>query len=293
MSVMIENSEDNHENVTALGEDVFVVAAPSSTAGWRLVNGWYSERAAARVAAAGIDRALVLPALKTGKSTEIDWTEAALAGARDPNGKWIAIRVGNGGLKIASTIPEAPYETLLETVIERHARRLGIPILLPADMTAVKHHRTNRMIAKRFPFLSTYAFVRAEGEKLDRLRQSNYVASVLRKPGGEGFVTFSHEYLVPLFVRNLEVVDAIVAFRAEQAELGRKLQREALNKQLGSIFPKGRRKRIPIRMLAEGSINSLPPRTKQRCQDILKELRALDNFADSCNSPGTALHSAA
>ena len=148
-------------------------------------------------------------------------------------------------------------------------------------------------MAKRFPYLSTYAFIKAEGEKLERLRQSNYVATVLRKPGGEGYVTFSHEYLVPLFVRNLEVVDAIVAFRAEQAELGRKLQREALNRQLGNIFPKGRRKRVSIRLLAEGSINSLPPRTKQRCQDILKELRALDDLTGSCNLQNTALHSAA
>lgn len=276
------------------GIDGFVVVVPSTMSGWRAAsNVFHIDQRAARVEAGGIERGVVLPARKTVDVVDIDWTEIALSGARDAGENWLAIRVGNGGLKVASSIPDAPYETLLETLVERQVRRLGIPILLPADMTAVRHQRSKKMIAKRFPFLDCYAFVKASGERLERLKRLNYVTSIVRGAGGEGYATFSHEYLVPLFVRNLEVVDEIVAFRQQQVELGRKLRREALNKQLGGIFPKGRRKRIPIRMLAENAINSLPPRTKQRCQDILNQLKALDKQEESCKQACVALDSAA
>lgn len=210
-----------------------------------------------------------------------------------PAEAWYAIRVAPGGQKMAREIHGASEERIGETQIERECREKGFVIFMPSFWTVVRHQRTNKLIEKRFPLLVGYAFVRVKGQDIDWVKQLNYVAYFLRGGGHYGLASFGVEEIAQLYIAELDKREEHRTMKRNGEADVRKHRRKALNHQLGLIFPKGRRKRVPLRMLASAAINSLPHKTKKRCMSILTELEALDKQDATCNTTGPALNSAA
>ncbi|UTY50440.1 transcription termination/antitermination NusG family protein [Sinorhizobium fredii] len=206
---------------------------------------------------------------------------------------WYAIRVAPGGQKMAKAVPGASEERVGEAQIERECREKGFAIFMPSFWTVVRHQRTNKLIEKRFPLLVGYAFVRVSGQDIDRVKQLNYVAYFLRGGGHYGLASFGDQDIAQLYIAELEKRQEHMTMKQNGEADVRKHRRNALHHQLGLIFPKGRRKRVPLRMLASAAMNSLPTKAKKRCMSILMELEALDKEEVACNTNGLALSSAA
>ena len=81
--------------------------------------------------------------------------------------------------------------------------------------------------------------------------------------------------------------------REQRLATSQKFRRNVLNKRLGLVFPKGRRKNIPLRSMAEAAIDSLAPASRQQVLSILVELQAMDKEMEACRASTSALHSAA
>ncbi|OAE40653.1 transcription termination/antitermination protein NusG [Agrobacterium tumefaciens] len=207
---------------------------------------------------------------------------------------WYAVRIVPGAQKMARAIPNAPEHRAGETLLERECRNNGITIFMPSFWTVVRHQRTNKLIEKRFPLLVGYAFVRIDDNGFGAVRNLNTVSYFLRGGGRHGLASFPDETLVELYLTEIEAKEQHSTMkRSGEAEVRRE-RRSILGRQLGSIFPKGRRKKVPIRMMAAAAMNELPPKAKQRCMSILEELESLDKLdAESCKSPANTLTSAA
>ncbi|MFK3850157.1 transcription termination/antitermination NusG family protein [Agrobacterium pusense] len=207
---------------------------------------------------------------------------------------WYAVRIVPGAQKMARAIPNAPEHPIGETLLERECRNNGITIFMPSFWTVARHQRTNKLIEKRFPLLVGYAFVRIDDKGFGAVRELNTVSYFLRGGGHYGLASFPDETLVELYLAELEAKEQhSTTKRAGEAEV-RKERRSILGRQLGSIFPKGRRKKVPIRMMAAAAMNSLTPEAKERCASILEELEKLDkDEAESRKSPANPLNSAA
>ncbi|NTB01086.1 transcription termination/antitermination protein NusG [Agrobacterium tumefaciens] len=207
---------------------------------------------------------------------------------------WYAVRIVPGAQKMARAISDAPEHRVGETLLERECRNNGITIFMPSFWTVVRHQRTNKLIEKRFPLLVGYAFVRIDDKGFGAVRNLNTVSYFLRGGGRYGLASFPDETLVELYLAELEAKEQHSTMkRTGEAEV-RKERRSILGRQLGSIFPKGRRKKVPIRMMAAAAMNGLPPKTKDRCMSILEELESLDKLdAETCKSPANPLTSAA
>lgn len=207
---------------------------------------------------------------------------------------WYVIRVVPGGQRMARAVPGAAEDRIGETLLERECREKGISIFMPSFWTVVRHQRTNKLIEKRFPLLVGYAFVRIREEGFDSVRRLNYVSYFLRGGGYYGLASFSDDAIVQLYLAELEARDQHAVMKRNGEADVRKHRRAVLGNQLGLIFPKGRRKKVPVRMLAAAAINSLAPKAKERCVAILKELETLDKEeAESCKQGRAALNSAA
>ncbi|NSX87639.1 hypothetical protein G6L86_18710 [Agrobacterium tumefaciens] len=207
---------------------------------------------------------------------------------------WYAVRIVPGAQKMARAIPNAPEHRVGETLLERECRNNGITIFMPSFWTVVRHQRTNKLIEKRFPLLVGYAFVRIDDKGFGAVRDLNTVSYFLRGGGRYGLASFPDETLVELYLAEMDAKEQHSTMkRTGEAEV-RKERRSILGRQLGSIFPKGRRKKVPIRMMAAAAMNSLTPKAKERCAAILEELENLDKIdAESCKSPANLLTSAA
>ena len=207
---------------------------------------------------------------------------------------WYAVRIVPGAQKMARAIPNAPEHRVGETLLERECRNNGITIFMPSFWTVVRHQRTNKLIEKRFPLLVGYAFVRIDDKGFGAVRDLNTVSYFLRGGGRYGLASFPDETLVELYLAELDAKEQHSSLkRTGEAEV-RKERRVILGRQLGTIFPKGRRKKVSIRMMAAAAMNSLTPKAKQRCASILEELEKLDRAdVESCKNPANPLTSAA
>ncbi len=210
---------------------------------------------------------------------------------------WYAIRVAPGAQRMAKAIDGVAEEWIGETLLERECRERGVMVFMPSFWTVVRHQRTNRLIQKRFPLLVGYAFVRVHGVGFDPIKKLNYVAYFLRGGGHYSLASFTDLDIAQLYIADIEGREQHQMMKKNGEADVRKHRRQALNHQLGLIFPKGRRKRVPMRLLAASAINSLTPKAKKRCLNILQELEALDaqeiNDEVACKTNHAALTSAA
>lgn len=207
--------------------------------------------------------------------------------------RWYAIRARPGSQRMAKAIDDLPEARRGETVLERECRDKGVPVFVPSAWTVLKHHRTNKVIEKRFPIFPGYAFVRVSEEEFGLVRQLDSFAYFLRSGRDADPSYFRDAEIFDLFLGDLQERDDYERTKKFREEEARTARRHALNRQLGLIFPKGRRKKIPVRLMAEAAINNMPPKTKERVLLILSELKSLDSEVDSCKSTTMPLESAA
>jgi hypothetical protein len=94
--------------------------------------------------------------------------------------RWYAIRVAPGYQRMAAADERLPESRQMESTIERNCRKDGFDIFMPSFYTELKHHRTNQIIQKRFPFLVGHAFVNLPRLNFEELRRVDRVMCFLR-----------------------------------------------------------------------------------------------------------------
>lgn len=205
---------------------------------------------------------------------------------------WYIIRAVPGSQRMAKAIVGLPEHRKGESILERQCRDAGVEIYMPAFWETARHQRTNKLIERRYPIIVGYAFVSIAGEGFYKnVKDVDSIQGFIKSAGVP--VRFPEQDIGVLATAEFERRSAYEKERMDREELYRKYRRNVLNKSLGLIFPKGRRKKVPLRMIAEEAINSLSPASKWRVQNILNELKALDNEEMACNSGTDYLESVA
>ena len=164
-----------------------------------------------------------------------------------------------------------------ESVVERNLRNEGIDVFMPAFWTMVRHQRTNRVIEKRFPMLIGYAFVHLPRLEFERVRSVDGVMCFLRSRDGGPLWFNETTDLWPLFKAEWEAKTEYLAEKQRKMEEAKFARRNQLNRQLGILLPKGRKRRVSMRYHAEKCIDSLAPERRAEVLGILAQLDGLDN----------------
>nr|WP_259663768.1 MULTISPECIES: transcription termination/antitermination NusG family protein [Rhizobium] len=206
---------------------------------------------------------------------------------------WYLIRVAPGGHRMARAVNEVIEERIGETLIERECRERGVAVFTPSFWTVVRHQRTNRLIEKRFPLFPGYSFVQVSGTGFDTIRQFSYVSHFMRGGGKYGLASFTDREMVMLYAADMEKRDLHQTMKRNGEADVREHRRRDINRKIGLIFPKGRRKKMPLRMMASAAINGLPPKTREYCQALLNELDLLEKQEDACKEHRLTIDSAA
>ncbi len=76
-----------------------------------------------------------------------------------------------GYQRMAAADDRLPESRRMESIIERNCRKDGFDIFMPSFYRELRHHRTNPIIQKRFPFLVGYAFVNLPRLNFEELRR--------------------------------------------------------------------------------------------------------------------------
>lgn len=188
---------------------------------------------------------------------------------------WYAIRIVPGFQRMAAVDERLPEARRLESVVERNCREDGFDIFMPSFCEELRHHRTNKIIEKRFPFMVGYAFVNLPRLNFEELRRVEGVMCLLRGGTGNGPLQFPDATIEALYFAEHERKQAFLYAqhcRRENERLGRV---KHLRGQLRQILPKGRAVRASMVDQAEKAIDSLSPQLKERVEKILSELNSL------------------
>lgn len=179
-----------------------------------------------------------------------------------------------------------------ESLLERDCRQAKIEVFMPSFWNTVQHQRTNKLMDRRFPLLVGYAFVRIEQSCFERVRKLDTVSGFIRNNYGP--VPFDDLDIGSLSLAEMERKQAFDMERYQRESLNREHRRNVLTRQLGLILPKGRRRKVPLRMLAEAEIDKMSGRARDRVEEILRTLDDLDNeMRDTCNPVPVNICSAA
>lgn len=192
--------------------------------------------------------------------------------------KWYAVRAMPGTQRMAAATPW-PIEQqhrIGESIIERNIRNEGFDVYMPAFWKDIKHQRTNKIMAKRFPLLVGYVFVNIRERDFERVRRTDGVMCFLRPSAELPPASFKDEVIGALMLADMEAKRGYDTEREEREKVAKQHRRNALNRQLGLILPKGRRKKVSMRYAAEQAMNELSPATLERVLLIIKELEGLE-----------------
>lgn len=185
---------------------------------------------------------------------------------------------------MASLAANLPAGREGESIIERNLRNEGIDVYMPSFWQDVRHQRTNKVIAKRFPLLVGYVFVNITDNDYEKVRKTEGVMCFLKSSrDGAPAVFRDAEDIGLLMLADMERKAVYTREREERQKLADQQRRNALNRQLGLILPKGRRKKVSMRYAAEQAMNELSPATRERVLLILKELEGLEGDAPLAN----------
>ncbi|MCT7665684.1 transcription termination/antitermination NusG family protein [Shinella kummerowiae] len=294
--------QSNQETVTVVDVAAgYVVVAPDSMAGWRVVeDGFTVDRSYAAIRAAGIANARVLPAMqerqevgfvttdtRTRFAVNVDWNALSLAGRRDEN--WYAVRVAPAAQRTAKAIVVSEYATDREkaeadrrkgeSIVERQLRQKGIDPYMPAFWEEIRAHRGHKMRARRLPLFPGYAFIRHDPRKGFKPVKEGVegvidFVCVKQRP-----VTFSEDDIRFLMIQMFDREQAFRFQKAQRVEEARFKRRQTLNAELGRHLPRGRGRTVSLRAYADACINSLPAASKKR---ILGIMSALDGLEEEC-----------
>lgn len=200
------------------------------------------------------------------------------------NTKWCAIRPMPGTQRMASLAANLPAGREGESIIERNLRNEGIDVYMPSFWQDVRHQRTNKVIAKRFPLLVGYVFVNITDNDYEKVRKTEGVMCFLKSSrDGAPAVFRDAEDIGLLMLADMERKAVYTREREERQKLADQQRRNALNRQLGLILPKGRRKKVSMRYAAEQAMNEISPATRERVLLILKELEGLEGDGPLAN----------
>lgn len=216
---------------------------------------------------------------------------------------WYAVRTVPGSQRMARVLEPANDETEEqkatrerrkgESIVERNLRNEGIDVYMPSFWAITQHQRTNKMREKRFPLLIGYAFVNIRQRDFEKVRGIEGVMCFLRPSPERGPIVFKDTDIGGLMLADFEKQQLWEREREERLIKAQSHRRNALNKRLGLIFPKGKRKKMPLRILAEAAIDGLSPASRQHVLLILNELKAMDQEMEACRMSTNHLHSAA
>lgn len=188
---------------------------------------------------------------------------------------WYAIRIAPGFQRMAALDDRLPERRRLESIVERNCRKDGFDIFMPSFYTEVKHHRTNQIIEKRFPFLVGYAFVNLPKLNFEELRRVEGVMCFLRGGPNYGPLEFPSGTIESLYFAEHERKQAFLYEQHCRKENDRLERVQHLRGQLRKILPKGRKARVSMVDQAERAIDSLSPQIRERVQKIITELNGL------------------
>jgi len=189
--------------------------------------------------------------------------------------RWYAIRVKPGYQRMAARDERLPEHRHLETIIERNCRDGGFGIFMPSFRVETKHHRTNKIIEKRFPLLVGYAFVDLPRLNFEELRGVDGVMCLLKINRELGPIEFNASIIESLMFAEWEKRQAYLFERHVRQEHDRVNRVRHLRGQLRKIMPKGRGARLSMTLEADKAIESLNSATKERVLNILCELKQL------------------
>ena len=291
--------QQTQETVTILDvAEGFVVVEPDSLAGWKIVDdGFTADRSYAAIRAAGIEKARVLPALqekqevslvttdtRTRFAVTVDWNALALTGRTDEN--WYAVRVAPsaqrmaGAIRLTETASERERADADrrkgESIVERQLRQKGIDLYMPAFWEEIRAHRGHKMRARRLPLFPGYVFIRRDprhGFKPVKDGVDGVIdfVSVKQRP-----MIFAEDDIRFLMLQMFDREQAFRFQRAHRVEEARFKRKQTLNAELGRHLPRGRGRKVSLRIHAEACINSLPAASRKRVLGIMSALDGLE-----------------
>jgi len=218
---------------------------------------------------------------------------------------WYAIRAVPGSQRMARVIEasndemETPEQKVArerrkgESIIERNLRNEGIDVYMPSFWAIRQHQRTNRMSERRFPLMVGYVFVNIAERDFEKVRRIEGVMCFMRPSPDRGPIAFRDTDIGRLMFDDFQAQQEWERDREARLLEGQKHRRNALNKRLGLIFPKGRRQKVPLRMVAEVAIENMPTASRNHVRAILAELNAMDKEMEACRASSIRLYSAA
>jgi hypothetical protein len=190
--------------------------------------------------------------------------------------RWYAVRTKPGSQRMARAIDGLPEHRAGESIIERNLRTKGMDVFMPSWWHTTRHHRTNKLIERRLPFLVGYAFVHLPNLDFEKVRKVDGVMCFLQTNRDSGPLRFKEQDLAVMMLAEWEEEQKRRFRQAELQEIGRFNRRNKLHGELRRILPKGRAIRINMREQAEKVIHSMPDVVKTRVLGIIKELDALE-----------------
>lgn len=199
---------------------------------------------------------------------------------------WYAVRAKPGTQRMARPLPIAANSTdeekaaaerrKGESILERQLRQEGIDVFMPSHWNWTRHHRTNKLIAKRFPFLIGYAFVHLPKLEFEKVRKVEAVMCMLAPTRNSGPVVFPETLISELMVIEFKAAESRRIQEWSDLERVRFNKANKLRGQLKKILPKGRHAKTPLREYADMSIEKLNEIVRSRVLSITAQLDALE-----------------
>ncbi|MCD1266052.1 hypothetical protein B5M44_24950 [Shinella sumterensis] len=199
---------------------------------------------------------------------------------------WYAVRAKPGTQRMARPIPlaanatykqEAEWERRKgESILERQLRQEGIDVFMPSYWIRTKHHRTNKLIERRQPFLVGYAFVHLPRLEFERVRAVDAVMCMLAPTRTAGPVRFPENMIAQFMMDEFEADQAHKLQEWSDMERQRFNKQNHLRGQLKKVLPKGRNPKTSLREHADMAIDRLSEVVRARVLAITAQLDALE-----------------
>ncbi|MDG4675852.1 hypothetical protein P9A16_32650 [Shinella sp. 838] len=199
---------------------------------------------------------------------------------------WYAVRAKPGTQRMARPLPIPANITEKErieadrrkgeSILERQLRQEGIDVYMPSFWIRTKHHRTNKLIERRLPFLVGYAFVHLPDFEFERVRGVEAVMCMLAPTRNAGPVQFPQNMIAQFMVDEFETEQAQRLQEWSDIERKRFIKANNLRGQLKKALPKGRHPKTSLREYADQVLERLGEVMRARVLVITAQLDALE-----------------
>jgi len=199
---------------------------------------------------------------------------------------WYAVRAKPGTQRMARPFPIPANITEKErieaerrkgeSILERQLRQEGIDVFMPSFWIRTKHHRTNKIIERRYPFLVGYAFVHLPRLEFEQVRAVDAVMCMLAPTRTAGPVRFPEKMIAQFMMDEFEAAQAHKLQEWSDMERQRFNKQNHLRGQLKKVLPKGRSPKTSLREYADQAIDRLNDVVRERVLSITAQLDALE-----------------